>query len=218
MQLKDIQRNYDTVISLGGSCQVAAQMARHSLRTFSGPVDWFIFPSVLCLTKTIDSGFQGFMGYQNLEILSSNEMNYVVRDKFYDCYSYHDFPLSCNGDISSFYPQFKEKIDRRIQRFYQKLMDKDSILFIRLTGESKDIRELASVLDRLTKSDFKLLVVNHSTEQTVKEVAWDIPKVCSVEIYNPPNLWSGCDQDWDVLLNGINTLDNLASDYNVFYG
>lgn len=218
MQLIDIQRNYDTVISLGGSCQVAAQMARHSLRTFSGPIDWFIFSSVLCLTKAIDSGFQGFMEYQNLEIISSTEMNYVVRDNVFDCYSYHDFPLSCNGDISSHYPQFKEKIDRRIQRFYQKLMDKESILFIRLNGESEDIRELASVLGSLTKSDFTLLLVNHSTEQTVKEVAWDIPKVCSVEIYNPPNLWNGCDQDWDVLLNGINTLDNLASDYNVFYG
>jgi len=146
MKLIDIQRNYDTVISLGGSCQVAAQMARHSLRTFSGPIDWFIFSSVPCLIKALCSEFLGFMDYQNLEIMGSSDMNYVVRDSVFDCYSYHDFPLSCNEDISSHYPQFKEKIDRRIQRFYQKLKNKESILFIRLLGESDDIRELESVL------------------------------------------------------------------------
>lgn len=218
MQLIDIQKDYDTVISLGGSCQVVAQMARHSLRTFSGPIDWFIFSSVQLLTKAIDSGFKGFMDYQNLDIISSTDTNYVVRDSVFDCYSYHDFPLSCNGDISSHYPIFKEKIDRRIQRFYQKLKDKESILFIRLIGNSDDIRELAGVLGSLVKSDFTLLLVNHCTEQTVKEIALDIPKVCSVEIYNPENLWSGCDRDWDVLLKGVNTLDYLSSDYNVFYG
>lgn len=218
MQLVDIQRNYDTVIGLGGSCQVAAQMARHGLRTFSGPIDWFIWSSVPILSKALESDFQGFMDCKNLEVIGNSDLNYVVKDRVFDCYSYHDFPLSCNGDISSLYPQFKEKIDRRIQRFYQKLKDKESILFIRLTGEFNDIRELASVLGSLTKSDFTLLVVNPSTVQSLKEVSWDIPKVYSVEINNPPNLWTGCDQDWDVLLSGVKTLDQFESDFNLFYG
>lgn len=80
------------------------------------------------------------------------------------------------------------------------------------------MQELASVFSNLTKLDFNLLLVNHYTEQTVKEVACDIPKVCSVVINDPPNLWSGNDQDWDILLNGVKTLDELASDYSVFYG
>jgi len=217
MHLIDIQREYDTVISLGGSCQVAAQMARHSLRTFSGPLDWFIFSSVPCLSKALSSSFQGFMDYQNLEIIGPSETNYVLKDSVFDCYSYHDFPLCCNGDISSYYPEFKEKIDRRVQRFYEKVEVKKSILLIRLKGELDEIRDLETVISRLTKSDVTLLVVNHSTEPTIKEIDWNLAKVCSVEIYNPPNLWSGCDQDWDVLLNGVKTLDNLDSDYNVFY-
>lgn len=157
------------------------------------------------------------MDYQNLEIIGPSETNYVLKDSVFDCYSYHDFPLCCNGDISSYYPEFKEKIDRRVQRFYEKVEVKKSILLIRLKGELDEIRDLETVISRLTKSDVTLLVVNHSTEPTIKEIDWNLAKVCSVEIYNPPNLWSGCDQDWDVLLNGVKTLDNLDSDYNVFY-
>jgi len=218
MHLNEIQRSYDTVISLGGSCQVAAQMARHSLRTFSGPLDWFIFSSVPCLSKALNGGFQGFMDYQNLEIIGPSETNYVLKDSVFNCYSYHDFPLSSNGDISSYYPEFKEKINRRVRRFYHKMEAKKSILLIRLYGECDEIRGLRTILSNLTKADVTLLVVNHSTEPGIKEIDWNLAKVCSVQIYNPPNLWSGCNQDWDVLLSGVKTMDNLESDYNVFYG
>jgi hypothetical protein len=218
VNLSDIQRKYDTVISLGGSCQVTYQMARHNLRTFSGPLDWFVFYSASCLSKALNSGFQGFMDYQNLEVIGPCEANYIIKDSVFDCYSYHDFPLCCNGDISSYYPEFKEKIDRRVQRFQQKLQVKKSILLIRLHGRFDDIRDLKTIIGGLTKSDVTLLLVNHSTVPTITEMDWNLPNVCSVEIYNSPNSWSGCDQYWDVLLNGVKTVDNLDSDYNVFYG
>lgn len=217
MHLMDIQRKYDTVISLGASCQVAAQMARHGLRTFAGPFDWFTFYSVPYLSKALTRGFKGFMDYQNLEMIGASEKNYVIKDRVYDCYSYHDFPACCNGDISPYYPKFKNKIDRRVQRFLQKLEAKKSILLIRLGGEFDEIRDLVAIIGGLTKSDVTFLLVNHSTIPTITEMDWNLPKVCPVTIYNPPDLWRGWDQDWDVLLNGVKTSDDLDSDHNVLY-
>ncbi|MCY9511204.1 papain-like cysteine peptidase [Paenibacillus larvae] len=44
MELKDIQRSYAAILSLGYNCQVAYQLRMYKLRSFAGLLDCFNFP------------------------------------------------------------------------------------------------------------------------------------------------------------------------------
>jgi Putative papain-like cysteine peptidase (DUF1796) len=212
VELREIRKSYDVVVSLGGACEVAAQIRRKSLRVFSGPLDWFIFLPIPKLIEALKSNFEGFMDLTNLQVQGKHDDNYAVRDTKYDCLSLHDFPVSKNSEKElRTYGEFKKKIDRRISRLYQKMGEGKSILFIRLYGGHDEITELEDCLSGLVRSDFALLVVNKSDEKEIKENHWDLPSTCGVEIFKADDIWSGHDPHWDILLDGVRVLERPGS-------
>ena len=58
MNLEDIQKSYGLIVSLGGLCQVTNQIKRHNLRTFSGPLDWFYYPSLSDVNRLLQNRFK----------------------------------------------------------------------------------------------------------------------------------------------------------------
>lgn len=177
MNLEDIQKSYGLIVSLGGLCQVTNQIKRHHLRTFSGPLDWFYYPSLSDVNRLLQNRFEKFMKLENMVIEGSESygliesefdnqtkwaerITYCIKDTYYNCFSMHDFPINSEKDWKSTYPSFKSKLGTRINRFLEKINSSESILFIRIWGNRDEAVELQNVLSEITNKDFNILIVN----------------------------------------------------------
>ncbi|MFO6559924.1 papain-like cysteine peptidase [Bacillus cereus] len=221
MNLEDIQKSYGVIVSLGGLCQVTNQIKRHNLRTFSGPLDWFYYPSLSDVNKLLQNRFKKFMKLENMVIEGSESygliesefdnqikwaerITYCIKDTYYNCFSMHDFPINSEKDLKSTYPSFKAKLDTRINRFLEKINSSESILFIRIWGNRDEAVELQNVLSKITNKDFNILIVNFKEGiSNIVEQNWGISRVCLIELPRYQDRWEGDDSDWDVILNKI---------------
>jgi hypothetical protein len=195
---------YKAFISLGSTCQTAHQLHRLGLRRFSGPLDWFISPSVSDLTKLIRLRFKGFMEGSNLQLIGTAQHFYVVKDTAYQIESYHDFPLTVNPAWwGAPYPQFKAKMDRRVKRFL-KTVSHSPICFVRIQTSKEEARRLEAALSIAVRKPFCLLIVNQHTDGNpdVIHEDWGLRRICSVKI--PPGRdWRGADRAWDTIMTGF---------------
>ncbi|HDR6268575.1 DUF1796 family putative cysteine peptidase [Bacillus thuringiensis] len=206
MNLKKMKDSYDAVISLGAYCQTAYQLKRKKLRGSSTPLDWMISPSLKDINCLLRNQFRDFMEYKNLKISDvTNQYTHLIIDELYHIESHHDFPIAEQSqDPLSFYPIFKKKLDSKIDNFNKLLLCSKKILFVRMVANHYEIVELNTVLQQLTNSDFFILVINFSKDNSFVERFWNIDNVCSVEIRNTfPGRWEGCDLSWDKILNGV---------------
>ncbi|OPD48586.1 papain-like cysteine peptidase [Bacillus thuringiensis] len=221
MNLDDIQKSYSVIVSLGGLCQVTNQIKRHHLRTFSGPLDWFYYPSLSDVNRLLQNRFEKFMKLENMVIEGSESygliesefdnqtkwaerITYCIKDTYYNCFSMHDFPIDSEKDWKSTYPSFKAKLDTRINRFLEKINSSESILFIRIWGNRDEAIELKNVLSKITNEDFNILIVNFKEDiSNIVEQNWGISRVCSIELPRYQDRWEGDDSDWDYILNKI---------------
>ena len=124
--------DYKNYISLGYFCDVAQDLEKLGLRSFSSPFDWGIssLPGVI---EAIDNGFDGFMARENLSQSVNNKDHYL--DDRYGFYSFHDF--SKYVPLDEQYDEVREKYQRRIARFLEKI--KEPTLFIRyISSEERD--------------------------------------------------------------------------------
>lgn len=221
MNLKNIQKSYDTILSLGGLCQVTQQLKRHNLRKFSGPLDWFYYPSLSDVNKLLQNQFKNFMELKNMTIEDSTSYGliesefdnqtkwaerttYCIKDIYYNCFSMHDFPINSEIDWKITYPSFKKKLNTRINRFIKEITTNESILFIRMLGNKDETVNLQNILSKITDKDFNILIINFTEkEQNIIEKNWGTKKICSIEIPRHRDKWEGHDSDWDFILNKI---------------
>lgn len=206
MTLEKIMQSYDTIISLGSSCQTTYQIERKKLKSFSGPIDWMISPYLSDVNRLLKKRFINFMDINSLTINGKlDDVTYLVKDNFYNIESYHDFPvLKNNEDPLSTYPIFKSKLNRQINNFFNKCNNSNSILFVRTGAQHNEVMDLTSILQTIVKSEFKILVINFSTNPKVTERYWGIDNVCSVEIQDTfPIRWQGCNSSWDEVFEGV---------------
>ncbi|GAA3406239.1 DUF1796 family putative cysteine peptidase [Paenibacillus hodogayensis] len=202
MRWADCVGRYKSYISLGSTCQVAYQLNRLGLRQSAGPLDWFVSESVPGVVNLLHRQFRGLMDFNNLELLDRTRECFVVRDKMYDIISFHDFPVHAARWWDS-YPSFKEKLDRRIDRFWYTTQNKP-ILFIRTNTSEQEARLLKAALDKLLHGNFGLLIVNFDTSPIprVLEENWRLEGVCCVTI--PPGYdWRGANDAWNHIMSGF---------------
>ncbi|MDF1995951.1 DUF1796 family putative cysteine peptidase [Peribacillus frigoritolerans] len=206
MTLDNIMQPYDTIISLGSTCQTAYQIKRKNLRNFSGPIDWMISPYLSDVNRLLKMRFKNFMDFNNLTLQGKlSNITYIVKDNLYNIESYHDFPILLNSEnYLSTYSIFKSKLCRRINTFYKMCKNCDSILFVRIGANYDEVVELISILKKIVKKEFTILIINFSTNPEVMEQNWGIDNVSSVEIQDTfPTRWQGCDTSWDKIFKGI---------------
>ena len=205
MRLYELKNTYDIVISLGAPCQTAEQLRRHELRTFSGPFDWTVLESVECLVKALDTRFENYFLRENLVVDGEGEHNYLIYDTYYECMSVHDFPLVDHPDhIFDLYPAFIQKMQRRINRFYERIEKSKLTLFVRYHADYEETKLLQKSLKTLTKNRFVLLVLNESDSAALMEEDWNIENTCALRIKQTNLLrWSGYDPHWHIILDGV---------------
>jgi len=191
---------YHAFISLGATCQTAYQLSRLKLRKFSGPLDWFISSPSSKLSHLLETRFNGFMELDNLRLINIVDNHYVLRDMEYHVDSYHDFPIPYNPN--QLYPQFKEKMDRRVSRFL-KTIKTGPICFVRTQTSSSEARLLEQALHGISCKDFKILIVNFHNQlgEGVIYDDWGLQRVSSVKIPSGKN-WRGSDHHWDLIMKG----------------
>lgn len=219
MYVQDIKKPYDLIVSLGSSCAPAINLRRHNLRRFSMPLDWMVSYSLSDVNRLLKNKFQGFMELQNLTLLEETHFflndgvpvypgsnggqpvkSYFIKDTFYNIISVHDFPIIPNQNWKTDYPSYKAKLNLRIERLLNELMNSKATLFIRWSANYDQAVELQSVLSQLLKNDFHILILNPVNGlQSVNETDWKINRVCVVNVPNDMNN----NATWDYVLNGI---------------
>ncbi|WP_282937424.1 DUF1796 family putative cysteine peptidase [Paenibacillus sp. RC67] len=203
MKWNDCTGYYKAYISMGATCQTAYQLRRLGLRKFAGPLDWFVSGTVDNVAPLIRNRFNGFMELDQLQLLGTDMDCYIVRDDKYDIVSYHDFPRSLPAfRWTDAYPDFKQKIDRRIKAFFSAAKSKP-ICLIRTQTTKPEAEQLLAALNKVMAGKFRLLIVNNRNDlHEVKYEDWGIQGVCSVSVPSGAD-WRGSNQAWDQIMRGF---------------
>ncbi|NOU98633.1 DUF1796 family putative cysteine peptidase [Paenibacillus planticolens] len=204
MKWRDSLGGYRSYISLGSTCQTAYQLKRLGLRKYAGPLDWFVSDSIGGVIRLIDHRFKGFMELSQLELIGTTNECFVVRDNANDVISFHDFPIYLTAEHwSDAYPAFKQKLNRRVDRFLRKIQGQPT-LFIRTNSNRKEAQKLHAALKRLMPGKFQLLIVNNHQDDR-KDVIyedWGMSGISSVLLPKGED-WRGFNQAWDTCMNGF---------------
>jgi hypothetical protein len=203
MNVNEIKGKYDAVFSLGDLCLTSIQLKKHSLRPYSGVLDWVASPSFPKVNKLLTNRFIGFLDNENLRVLGYADEFVCVSDEYYHVVSNHDFDVDKNTlEHLGSYQEVMEKYERRIQRFLGKMEKSKRILFVRTEGTFEEALELQDVLLKLVKHDFCVLLINHTSVQGMVEKNWPLEKVCAIDFPNTDK-WEGNHALWEEILSGI---------------
>lgn len=188
MSLEKIKGTYDAIFSLGNLCLAAIQLRKNNLRPFSGVLDWVGSHSLPDVNRLLQNRFFGFMELPNLTVVGhASELDLLVCDNAYQIYFNHDFKTNKNTvSHLAAYPEVKEKYNRRVERFLEKMNTSQRILFIRTEGTFDDVQQLESILAGMVKNEFRLLVVNHTNVTGLVEKTWPLERVSVVQIPDAP--------------------------------
>jgi tetrahydromethanopterin S-methyltransferase subunit G len=127
-------------ISLGEGCKVAGYIRGSFLSHYSYPFDWMLSTDFESIYQIFSQDFQDYMSFDHLKDLNffDRKMNIFpdepknlsfrwVFETFYNIESRHDFDIQKN--VNDAYAEVFQKINRRVQRFYQILHRTDITLF-----------------------------------------------------------------------------------------
>ncbi len=142
--MREEKYNCDFLISIGESCRPAGNLYYEGLRFFSSPLDWMMDYSLDTALHLFRTGFIDFFEQYELDVDNpiSDTGNLKVHDTKNIITSIHDFPKE--EPLDSSYPEFKEKMHRRVKRLESKLMDAKSIVL--LSGRNDSVEELTDFL------------------------------------------------------------------------
>lgn len=198
-------RQWDAVVSIGGTCQVAYQIKRLGLRAFSGPFDWLFSTEPDMVTEVLDKDFEGWLLRENLhEEPSQTECRRIIDDKYHMIHQ-HIFPADRTYEES--YDDVKKIVDRRVGRFLSFKEGNKDILFVRTNLTSEEAKMMGEVIERRYGANAYLLVMNHTKDHEVRMLPQVRENVFSFEIFdeneNTGQRWQGFDEHWDIVFANI---------------
>ena len=196
---------YHDIISIGSSCQTSYQLRRMKLRKESGPFDWFISTSVPGIVKLFHNQFQYYMESDQLQLIGKAHQHYIVRDTHYFVDSYHDFPFTHHENLwNQEYAAFKQKIERRVQRFLNTLAQSPSIVLVRTQMTKEEALQLHQAIKPwIGTSDYCLLAVNYHEDWARTDVVredWGLDHIKAAQIPKGED-WRGADAAWAQLFD-----------------
>lgn len=191
---------FDAIFSLGHNCQVAAQLRRNKLRHAAGPLDWFNFASTHEFCKIIKRQFSDFMLRDNLDIYGKSVNCYYVRDKRTSCLSFHDFKNKPEEPPLYDYPAFRERLDRRIERFNRCLNSEQKTLLVRIIANTNDAETIDQVIrEAYPNPNVNLLFVMLSSSPQIVNLPSFSDRVLIKQIPKGPT-WEGDSEAWKTIL------------------
>lgn len=132
-----MNKKYDLIFSLGGSCASAHNLRKRHLRFCSFPLDWCFFAdeSVLSnLNKCFQEDFKNFFLQENLVELNEDEKGddgggHIQYKDIYTGYRFiHVFDKPATD--TKYYQKIKNIVDKRIKRLYKQLKKAQKVLLL----------------------------------------------------------------------------------------
>ena len=149
----NVEKKYDLIFSLGGSCAAACQLDRRNLRFVSLPLDYTFFrhtsEPIHKLAEAFENDFKNFLLKENLQELHgadrgadhNGKMQYIDTYTKYCWVNHFSKPISEKGE----YETVKATIDKRIARL------------ISLLEKAKTVLMIVSNTHEITLGDFNVL-------------------------------------------------------------
>ncbi len=176
--IEEKKKPYDIIYSLGTDCACASYLAANNLRSTAGPFDWLTNASLDTRLNLILDDFNNFMIFEDIislpkdpDVLNDRNHDYYqnVRNGFY---YYHDFPA--NIDIKDSFNSVKEKYDRRIKRFYQKIVTSRRVLLVWLAHnqiiDDFITKELCQKIAAKFNKEIDFLFIEHDGSKADNEI------------------------------------------------
>lgn len=169
-------------IPLGSACGLAYQLQNKGLRICSFPFDWLRIDNLRQISNCLKDKFNQFLELKTVDestkfpvfdddqfpIEYNPEMS-IIKENIYGMKFYHDFKKSTQ--LSDVYIKYK----RRIDRFYEALLNANSIVFIRDELKpnklsSQDILEFINVIKSICKIGIELVIVINNPRNKIYPV------------------------------------------------
>lgn len=174
-----MKKEYDIIYSLGASCACAGYMKQHNLRSFSGPFDWLTNAPFEVNTDLILNDFKDFCNFEDFVPYDRND------GIIYDCDSYsnkktnllffHDFKKEV--PFSEIFPSVKEKYERRIARFYERIKNSSKVLLIWYNYFGKtdeaDVTDKCNAIVQKFGKNIDFLIIEHDETKPKGEIEYN---------------------------------------------
>lgn len=197
-----IPAEFDAIYSLGYNCQVASQLRRNQLRHAAGPWDWFNFASTPHFCEVLRNQFEGFMLRENLEVYGKSVNCYYIRDTHTSCLSFHDFKNDPSEKPLYDYPAFRERLDRRIERFNRCLNSDQITLLIRIIPHEKDAIPIAQAIrETYSNPNISLLFIILHDAPHIEQPPSYSEQMHFVKMPKGAN-WEGDIHAWELITQG----------------
>lgn len=120
---------YDTIIPIGCSCVAAQALRENKKRSRSFPLDWIKPTHITSAVDFLENHFRDFFNKEDLQRKQEcdNRKNIGYINARTNLLFVHDFKSENTFDEE--YELVKEKYNRRIERIYQTVNEKQNILF-----------------------------------------------------------------------------------------
>ena len=125
---------YNIIYSIGCDCATASYMNSVGIRSYSGPFDWLTHADFETRFNFMINDFKDFLNKSDLRPMpkptqfpadKNNDYYENTRTGFY---FWHDFPA--DKPFEDAFPEVKQKYERRINRFYEKIKNSKRVLLI----------------------------------------------------------------------------------------
>ncbi len=196
-----MERPYDSIINLGGDCQVAYQMKKHKLRTCALPFDRVNCPPE-AIIKLLELKFEGFLEKEHLAYTEATSSH--IHETVYDMILRHDFKViedflaweaSTEEEEYRTYDEVKKRYDRRVARFLNLIDTSKCILFIRKRASEEQAKLLVETIKKVYPELDFLLVILGGKEEHKKD--WKVDHIRNFFLRQlDPYKWSGDDEAW----------------------
>lgn len=158
-------------ISLGSTCSVAKQLEILHLKRETLPFDWVRTPYFIDVLNLIKQKFNNYLVEENFIYQRSSDRHSleqpgtsaVYEHSIYRIVFFHDFRE--DTDFKSQFEEFKERQQRRIDRFYSILSVNERIVFVRdeLKPQKTHPEEIKQFVEYICCTypalDFKLVLI-----------------------------------------------------------
>lgn len=128
------KKKYDLIVSLGMDCGCTTYLRKYDLQQGSYPFDWLTHASFAQRIDVLMDDFAAFLDSANFRLIekagdkrNDSHCDYYENVKT-GLYFYHDFPAGV--PLTESFAAFKDKYERRIRRFYERLEKAERVLFV----------------------------------------------------------------------------------------
>ena len=185
------------IISLGSICSVARQLDLLDMCQASLPFDWVRTPDFETILDLIESRFDKYLVIDNFIFVKDSDKfplgidagdmtsthSAVYRHKLFNITFFHDFTSDLS--LEEQFDEFCVKHQRRIDRFYQVLMEEKNLLFVRddikRRVNNEHITRFFTILSSINRDlDAKLLLIVHNP----KKIKLNIVTCGQVTVYD----------------------------------